>query len=249
MATKAKLNAVVRLLNKEVKIKSIEDNSRNGLQVRASKSIGKVGLATDACMDSFKAAKRLGCDLLIVHHGIFWKGEKDTMGMNKKRVRFLKKNGISLYAAHLPLDKSRKYGHNTYLFSMLGAKPVAQFGGVGYLGYLSRPRSLDAITKEINLNLGTKCRVWGFGKKKIRRIAAVSGAGSSDIPEAIKKNADLFITGEAFSWMYYTAKECKFNVILAGHYKTETSGVKALGRLLEKKFGLKTVFIDLPTGL
>ena len=252
MATKteeATLNSIVRFLNKEIKIRSIEDTSRNGLQVRASKRISRVGLATDACMDAFKRAKRLKCDLILVHHGLFWKGQRDTLNIVKKRVQFLKKNGISLYAAHLPLDKSRRYGHNAYLFRMLGAKPKQLFGGVGYLGYLDRPRNLDAIVREIEKKLGTRCRVWGFGKKKIKKIAVVSGAGSSDILPAIRKKVDLFITGEAFSWSYYNAKECRLNVIIAGHYKTETSGVQALGELLKKKFGLKTVFIDLPTGL
>lgn len=252
MAIKAevvRLNSIVRLLNKEVKIRSIEDKSRNGLQVRASKNIGKIGLAADACMDTFRRAKRLNCNLVIVHHGLFWKGKKDTANLIKKRVQFLKKNGISLYAVHLPLDKSRKYGHNVYLFRLLGAEPKELFGGIGYLGYFNKPRDLDAMAKEINRKLGTRCRIWRFGKDKIKRIAIVSGAGSSEILEAIKKKVDLFITGEVSSSAYYNAKEGKLNVIIAGHYKTETSGVKALGELLERKFGLKTVFIDLPTGL
>ena len=102
---------------------------------------------------------------------------------------------------------------------------------------------------ELERKLGTKCRVWNFGKNKVKRLAIVSGAGSSDIIEAIRKKADLIVTGEVQSWSYHNAKEGKINVILAGHYKTETSGVKAIGKLLEEKFGVKTVFIDVPTGM
>lgn len=244
-----KLNQIVRLLNRELDIRGIADQSRNGLQLRASENVSLVGLATDSSMDSFRRAAKLGCQMLIVHHGLVWKGQKDTTGLKRKRMLFLKKNHISLYAAHLPLDKSRKYGHNTYIFRLLGAKPKGIFGHVGYMGDLDRPRSLRSIAREIDGKLGTKSRVWGFGKSTVKRIAVVSGAGGSFIPDAINKKVDLLITGEAFSWSYYDAKEGGLNVILAGHYKTETSGVKALGMLLEKRLGIKSVFIDLPTGL
>src|SRR5271157_1617537 len=142
-----RLNSIVRFLNTELKIRSIQDQSRNGLQVRASSAVSKVGLATDASRDTFKMAKSMHCDLLIVHHGILWKGQKDTAGLVKKRKDFLKKAHISLYAAHLPLDKSKKYGHNTYLFKVVGAIPRESFGGVGYLGYLGKMESIGTIAK------------------------------------------------------------------------------------------------------
>lgn len=241
-----KLNSVVRFLNKELKIRKMKDTSRNGLQVRASENIIKVGLATDSCMDVFKKAKKLGCNLVIVHHGLFWKKTRDKTGLIKKRVKFLKKNKISLYAVHLPLDKNKKFGHNINLFKMLNAEPKRIFGGVGYMGYLEKPKNINIIIKEVNKKLKTECKFWKFGKKKIKKVAIVSGGGSNDVLEAINKNVDLFITGEAFSWIYYYAKEGKINVIFAGHYKTETSGVKTLGDLLKKRFNLKTVFIDMP---
>jgi dinuclear metal center YbgI/SA1388 family protein len=244
-----RLNVVVRLLNKELEIKNIKDRSKNGLQVRASDKINKVGLATDACLDVFKKAKSLKCDLVIVHHGLFWKGQKDTANIIKNRVSFLKKNHISLYAAHLPLDKSKKYGHNMHIFELLNGTPKGTFGSVGYLGNFKTSKSIYKIKKEVEVKLNTKCKLWKFGKTNIRKIAVVSGAGTSTIQEAIKKKVDLFITGELSSWNYYTAKEAKLNVLLAGHYKTETSGVKAVGQLLKRKLKLNSIFIDLPTGL
>ena len=243
-----KLNSIVRFLNKELKVRRLKDFSKNGLQVRASENITKIGLATDACMDVFQKAKKLGCNLVIVHHGLLWKKQK-AKEILKNRIKFLKKNKISLYGVHLPLDKNWKHGHNTYLFRLLGAKPKKIFGGVGYLGYLEKPRNVNSIAKEIEKELNTNCTIWNFGKNKIEKIAIVSGGGSTDILEAIKKKVDLFITGEAVSYVYYYAKEGKINVIFAGHYKTETSGVKSLGSLLENKFNIKTVFIDMPTGL
>jgi len=245
-----KLNSIVRFLNKELKIRKIKDNSKNGLQVRASKNINKVGLATDACMDVFKKAKKLKCNLVIVHHGLFWKKQKDVAGLIKKKVKFLKKNKISVYAAHLPLDKHKKYGNNIILFKLINAKPKKLFGGVGYIGNLEKTSNVNTIKKELEKKLKTKCIIWSFGKKKIKKIAIVSGyGGGGNILEAVKKDADLFITGEVSHGSYHRAKEGKINVIAAGHYKTETIGVKSLGKLLKEKFNLKTVFIYSPTGM
>ncbi|OGI12311.1 Nif3-like dinuclear metal center hexameric protein [Candidatus Micrarchaeota archaeon RBG_16_36_9] len=244
-----KLNSIVKFLNKELKIKNIKDISKNGLQVRASENVNKIGLSVDACMDAFKKAKKLNCDLIIVHHGLFWKKQKDVSNITKNRVKFLKKNKISLYTAHLPLDKHIKYGNNVEIFRLLNAKPKELFGGVGYFGYLEDARNLDSIVKELNKKLDTKCKVLKFGKSKIKKIAVVSGYGAPDVLEAIKKKVDLLITGETSHAYYDDSEEGRMNVIFAGHYKTETLGVKALSPLLKKKFGLKTVFIDSPTGL
>jgi len=245
-----KLNSIVKFLNKELKIRKIKDESKNGLQVRASENINKVGLATDACMDVFEKARKLGCDLVIVHHGLFWKKQqKDMIFLVKKKVEFLKENKISVYAAHLPLDKHFKYGNNSNILRLLEVKPKEIFGEVGYLGYFKKPRSIDSIVKELENKLKIKCKVWKFGKTNIKKIAVVSGYGAPEIPEAIKKKVDLFIVGEASHGSYLHAKDGKLSMIIAGHYKTETVGVKALGPLLEKKFKLKTVFIDNPTGM
>jgi len=147
------------------------------------------------------------------------------------------------------LDKNIKYGNNAEILRMLNVKPKELFNEVGYLGYFNKPRSLSSITEELNRKLETKCIVLKFGKKKIEKIAVVSGYGAPDVLEAIKKNVDLLITGETSHAYYDDAEEGKINVIFGGHYKTETIGVKALGILLKKKFDLKTVFIDSPTGL
>ena len=243
-----KLNSIVKFLDRELKIKSIKDESINGLQVRASNEIKKIGLGVDACMETFVKAKKLNCDLVIVHHGLFWKKRKDIAGLTKNSVNFLKKNKISVYAAHLPLDKHSKYGNNVMLFKMLNTKPKEIYDEVGYLGYLKQ-RNLDSISKELEKKLKTKNRIWRFGKTRIKKIAIVSGYGGRSIDEAVKKKVDLLIVGEVSHNSYLRAKEGKLSMIIAGHYKTETLGVKEVGKLLEKKFNLKTVFIDNPTGM
>lgn len=244
-----KLTTIVKFLDKELKIKSIKDKCKNGLQVRGSGKVTKVGLSTDACMDVFEKAKKLGCDLVIVHHGLLWKGEKDKAGIVKKRYSFLKKNKISLYASHLPLDKNKIYGNNTSILKLLGVKPVALFGEVGYFGYLKKPTGTEALARLSNKKLKTKSKILKFGKNKNKKIAVVSGYGGEDIPKAVKKNIDVYVTGEISHSSYHKVKEGKINLIAAGHYKTETVGVKNLGKLLENKFKVKSVFIDSPTGM
>jgi dinuclear metal center YbgI/SA1388 family protein len=245
-----KLNTVVAYLNKELRVKTIKDPwSINGLQVPGSKEVDKIGVATDACMDTFSSAKKLGCDMLIVHHGLVHPKKRASI-TERKQIVFLKKNGISLYASHLPLDKHITHGNNANLLRLIGSRPGEIFDDVGYTGRLNSYRNIDSITKDLNTALHTKCKVWKFGKSKAKKVAVVSGhAGTEGVDLAVEKKADVLITGDGSHGMYLRAKDGKMNVILAGHYSSETIGVMALGFLLEKRFGVKAVFIDNPTGL
>jgi dinuclear metal center YbgI/SA1388 family protein len=248
----AKLNTIVRFLNKELRIKRIKDNSKNGLQVRGRSEVRRIAFGVDACMELFEKAKKEKCDLVIVHHGLLWKGKKADDAL-RKRINFLKKNRISLYAAHLPLDLHQKYGNNIELCRILRLKNIKKFGkyhgiSIGYMGKTKKPISLTELSRKINIKLGTRCDYMKFGKNSISRIGIVSGGGADAIPEAAKK-VDCLLTGEYKHSNYHTAKELGINVLAAGHYKTETLGVKALERLLKQKFNIGTIFIDIPTGM
>jgi dinuclear metal center YbgI/SA1388 family protein len=247
-----KLNTIVRFLDKELSIRKIKDSSKNGLQVRGNSEVKKIAFGVDACMELFEKAKKAGCDLVVVHHGLLWKGKKAN-DILRKRMGFLKKNKISLYAAHLPLDLHQKYGNNIELCRILKLKNVRKFGkyhgiNIGYAGDTEKPISLTDLSRKISIELGTKCNYMKFGKNFIRRIGIVSGGGADAIPEAAKKT-DCLLTGEYKHSSYHTAKELGINVLAAGHYKSETLGVKALMPLLKQKFNIGTIFIDIPTGM
>jgi len=247
-----KLNTLVKFLNKELKIKSIKDKyCNNGLQVRGRNNVTKIGLSTDACLKVFKKAEKIGCDMIITHHGLFSKiNNKYANNVSNSKALFLKKIKISLYCCHLPLDKHKKYGNNAILFKILDAKPIKIFAEVGYLGYLNKPMNIDSIVKILKKNLKTECKVYKFGKiKNIKRVAILSGYGGGDVEEAIIKKVDLYITGEISHGTFVNINDEGLSVIEAGHYNTETLGVKEVGKILEKKFGVKTVFIDSPTGM
>ena len=250
----AKLNSIARFLNKTLEIRKIPDSSRNGLQVKSKLTVNKIGFAVDGCMKAFSDAKKKNVDLLIVHHGILWKGQRDKTGLRKEMISFLRKNHINLYAAHLPLDLNSKYGNNAELARILNLYNLKKFGSykkvaIGFHGTLEKSKTIAEIERILNRKLQTKCWNINFGKKRIKTIGIVSGGGDYSLAEANKLDLDLLITGEASHGTCVVARDLKRNVIVAGHYATETVGVKALMPILAKNFGVKTVFIDNPTNL
>jgi len=247
------LNKIVNFLNEYLKIAEIKDFSVNGLQVQGKKEVEKIVFGVDACQSIFNAAKNEDADMVVVHHGIIWGGIKSITGITYERIKFLIENGISLYAAHLPLDMHSTVGNNAQFLKIFEIEKKEEFGNyhelnIGYMGEFKKEKSVDLFVNEINTKLETKCIALKFGKEKIKKVGVVSGGAPEIIEEAIGK-VDCFVTGEASHQVYHAAKEAKINVVFAGHYATETLGVKALSSLLEKKFKIKTLFIDLPTGL
>jgi len=246
------LKEIVEFLDGELGVKDVEDSSNNGLQVSGNKEVKKIAFAVDACMEVFEKAKDF--DMVIVHHGISWDDSlKYLTGINYSRTKFLVNNNISLYAVHLPLDKHPKHGNNAELCRIFELKHIHGFGNyheqmIGFAG--EKEISLKDFVKEINKKLNTSCKVFEFGKKQIKKIAVVSGnGGSAMIREAVENNFDCLVMGEAGHSSYHTAKEGNLNVIAAGHYATETLGVKALMNILKEKFKVEVKFIDAPTGL
>ncbi len=247
----AKLKEVVDFLDNELGIKDVEDSSNNGLQVSGNSHVRKIAFAVDACLEVFEKAKDY--DMIIVHHGISWGDSlKYLTGINYSRVRFLVGNNISLYAAHLPLDKHKVYGNNAQFCRLFGFSNVKEFGdyngqAIGFSG--EKEISLNGFVKEINERLNTSCRVLDFGERQIKKIGVVSGGGSSALNEAIDKGLDCFVTGEIPHYAYHLAKEGRINLIAAGHYATESLGVKALMNLVKEKLNVEVKFIDAPSGL
>ncbi len=244
----AELSSIVRFLNRTLKVRSIKDSSKNGLQVKGTKTVKRIGFAADGCLDMFKKAKKLKCDMLIVHHGILWKHDYNKL-ITEKRTAFLKKNRISLYGIHLPLDLNSKYGNNIELCRILNLRKIKKFGKyhkviVGYKGEFEKKVELKDIAKMLNKKLNTKCRTFPFGKRKIKGIGVISGGGSNMVIDAVKEKLDAYLSGEIDLGARHAAKDAGINYIAAGHYATETLGVKALMPLLSKKFDVETSFIE-----
>jgi dinuclear metal center YbgI/SA1388 family protein len=248
----AKRDEIVGWLNKELRIDAIEDVSCNGLQVQGVEDICRIGLVVDACLEAYQAAVGKKCQMVIAHHGMIWNGLKTVSGPVYRQIKCLFENGINLYAAHLPLDLHAAYGNNAELARQIGLRSLKLFGNyhgteIGYVGVLNKPVSLSALSEKLKFILGGQTTILPFGKKQIKRVAIVSGSAGSLLQEGIDKNVDCYITGESKHEHHHLAKEGGLSVIYCGHYHSETLGVMALGRALEKKFGVECVFLDVET--
>ena len=251
----AKLDKIVEFLDRYLEIDAIKDSSWNGLQYQGKTEVKKVVFAVDAGIETFKKASALKADLIVVHHGHFWTNQNPSIkDWSKKRLDILYKNDISLYAAHLPLDRHKTVGNNAQILKLLGASIIDEFlfssgKNVGWIGKLKKTLKSSEIEKILSDKLDATCKSLLFGKEKIKTIAVCSGGGGyTGFYEAMEKGVDLYITGDAIE-VFYTAKDSEMNVIFAGHHATETIGLQALMKVVDTKFDTKSVFIDLPTGL
>ncbi|MEA3514016.1 MAG: Nif3-like dinuclear metal center hexameric protein [Nanoarchaeota archaeon] len=246
----AEIKQITNFLDEELKTAQVEDTSNNGLQVAGKTEVRKIAFAVDACVEVFEKAIEASADMIIVHHGMSWADSlKYITGINYNRLKLLIKNDVSLYASHLPLDMHDRYGNNIQLAKMLGLNNIEYFGKyhgatIGKMGCFNNELTLEELKQILEDKLNAKCLTFKFGKEKIKTIGIVSGGGSLALNEAVQKDLDCFLTGEAPHQTYQEAKESRMNVIMAGHYETETVGVKALMPLLKEKFGVEVVFID-----
>lgn len=164
-------------------------------------------------------------------------------------MAFLKKNNMALYAVHLPLDLHEEYGNNIQLARFLGLRGIRKFGRyhrvpIGYAGALGKATSLHAIAAQVRRHLQSSCRSLSFGKDRVRTMGIISGGGGSVLIDAVKEKLDCFLVGEIDLAAYNAARDHAINLIVAGHYATETVGVKALMPLIKETFGVETVFIE-----
>lgn len=249
------LKEITSFLDTYLAIHDITDNCWNGLQFEGALEFSKIVLAVDAGIETFTAAVKAQAHLLIVHHPHFWTGTNPAIvGWSKQRLALLFTHNLSLYVAHLPLDRHREVGNNAQILRLLGAKIVDEFlhegdKNIGWIGRLPAAVPLPALAKKLNQGLATSSVVLPHGPATITTVAVVSGSGGyAGFAEAVAKRVDLYITGDT-SEVYHTAKDAGINVIFAGHHATETVGLKALADVLTKKFPVETEFIDIPTGL
>ena len=231
------------------------DPSKNGLQVtREDPEVRKVAVAVDAAMETFQAAVSWGADLLFVHHGLFWGHEQVLTGTHYDRVRFILRNDLALYAAHLPLDAHLSVGNNAQMALRLGLTEIEPFGlykgfAIGVRGLLPKPQTVDSVVEQLFGDLSLPLKVLPFGSPDVTSVGLISGGAPREVVQAVSEGLDLFITGDASHEVYHYCRETGINVVFGGHYATETWGVRAIGEKLSKEKGLETQFLDAPTQL
>lgn len=225
----------------------------NGLQVAGPREVGHLAAAVDASEEVIEAAVEVDADLLLVHHGIFWHGLRPLTGRRFRKVAALIRGEVGLYSAHLPLDGHETVGNSILLAGALGLDVKGRFGGyegteIGWWGRVDEttPAAFrDRVAREVD----GPVRVLPGGEHPIRRVGVVTGGGGSFVEEAARRGLDALLTGEASHHTFADARELAVHVLLAGHYATETYGVKALAARLADDFGVTWEFLDFPSGL
>ncbi|MCC7006879.1 MAG: Nif3-like dinuclear metal center hexameric protein [Ottowia sp.] len=235
-------------LNDLLSVSRFDDYCPNGLQVQGHKETFHLVTGVTASLALIEQAVALGADAILVHHGYFWKGEDACVtGQKYLRLKQLLQNNINLFAYHLPLDAHPELGNNTQLGELLGLNIDNRFGNaqIACIGTCS-PQTLTAMCNHISKQLGRTPLLIGDGQRVVSRIAWCSGAAQSWLNEAVKLNADVYISGEISESTVHLARESGTAYIAAGHHATERGGVMALGEHLAHRFGLTHHFIDIP---
>lgn len=246
------LQSIVRYCDRLLRIGEVKDydGAFNGLQVENKGAVHKIVVAVDASLSTARLAVNRGANLLIVHHGLFWSARHPWTNKNYELLSFLLRNDLAVYSAHLPLDLHPKLGNSVLLCHALGFENLKPFfrDKEQNLGFQTMTTvSRTELAKRLQKAVGGKVALLPGGRETCRRIGVVTGGAGSHLKEA--KGVDTFITGEGPHWTYALAEELGMNVLYAGHYATETFGVKALGADISKRFGLPWEFVDYPTGL
>jgi dinuclear metal center YbgI/SA1388 family protein len=248
------LSQIVAYCDEYLRIREIGDyeNALNGLQLENSGSVKKIAAAVDFSTRTLQAAARGGANLLIVHHGMFWNGLRPMTKAWHRQLKLALDNDIAVYSAHLPLDLHPKIGNNVLLMRAMGienSKPFFEEKG-SLIGQGASIRiGLSGIVKRLEKAVGAAVHVTAAGPQTSRQIGVITGAAGSEIERVAAEGIDTFITGEAPHWAAIAAHELGLNLLLGGHYATETFGVKALADHLANKFQLDGTFLDLPSGL
>lgn len=244
------LATVTSYLNDLLQINQYKDYCPNGLQVQGKAEIRKIVTGVTACQALIDAAIRAEADLLLVHHGFFWKGEPEPIvGMKAARIGALMRNQMNLLAYHLPLDGHMTLGNNAQLAKILEIpKPQAitieQQPNLFWFGEYDSAQHFPLFVEALEKKLNRKALVEAV-HNTVKKIGWCSGGAQDYIFHAISNGCDTFLTGEVSERTIHIARENNINFICAGHHATERYGIQALGNYLVEKFKLNHQFIDI----
>jgi dinuclear metal center YbgI/SA1388 family protein len=223
------------------------DYCPNGLQVEGRARIARVVSGVTASLALIERAIEAEADAILVHHGLFWKGDDMRLtGPKKRRIELLLKHQVNLFAYHLPLDAHARLGNNAQLAKQLGFTITGRFAeqDIGFLGKLKRPMPAKALQSSVSEALGRKALVVGPLGAVVSRVAWCTGGAQGYFEAAIAAGCDVFLSGEISEQTTHLAREAGVPYIAAGHHATERYGVQAVGAWLQTKHGVEHRFID-----
>jgi dinuclear metal center YbgI/SA1388 family protein len=216
-----------------------------GLQVVGADEVTKIACGVSASKELFERAAAAGAELVIVHHGIFWRNEPVWIDRRQRgRLQALFAADLSLAAYHLALDAHPEIGNNALLADALGVTDDrCAFAEVGIGGCLHEPWALDALVGRLREVVGRDPLVFAHGPAQVQRVAICSGGAGRELIRAAHEGYDALLTGEPEEPSLQTARELGIHFVAAGHEATERLGVQALSQRLAERFGLGWEFI------
>jgi dinuclear metal center YbgI/SA1388 family protein len=249
----AALTEILAELDRLLEPAAFADHCPNGLQVQGRRYVERVVTGVSASVGLFERAIEAGADLVLTHHGLFWDGDdRRVVGRLHRRLGILLANDVSLAAYHLPLDGHPRLGNNAVIAERLGCverEPFAVHRGRA-IGCRARfpdgGVTIDELVGRIAALTGREPLVFRAGPDRVQSVGIVSGAACGHLDDAVAAGLDAFVTGEPTERVMGQAEESGIHFIAAGHYATETFGIRAVGGHLVERFAVEHVFVDVP---
>jgi len=243
-----KINDLTHYTQQLMQVERFKDYCPNGLQVEGRTEIRKIVTGVTASMALLEAAQQANADLILVHHGYFWRNEDARIvGIKRNRIAFLMKNDLNLMAYHLPLDAHPELGNNVQLGKVLGIDAIDYAGDDNLVAYgeLEVAMTLGEFALQLEVGLQRRPMLIGDKEKLVKKVAWCTGAAQGYIDTAASLGADVFISGEISEQTTHQSLESGVAYISAGHHATERYGIQALGQHLAERFNLQHEFLDI----
>jgi dinuclear metal center YbgI/SA1388 family protein len=236
---------IVRFADELLEVDRWPEYGVPGLQVVGADEVRKVACGVSSSRELFERAAAAGAQLLVVHHGMFWRNEPVWIDRRQRgRLEALFSADLTLLAYHLALDAHPELGNNALLARELGVEVEGPFGDVGQGGRLREPVEAGALVDRIReVAGGREPLVYAHGPERVERVAICSGGAAGELIRAAHEGYDLFLTGEPGEPSLNTARELGIHFVAAGHDATERLGVQALAQRIAERFGLDWEFI------
>ncbi len=241
---------LVSFLDELLKPDEFNDYTFNGIQIEGRNKIDKVGFAVDPSLEVIERCVEFDVGFLITHHGLIWKPINSIKGPMKDKILLLLENSINLYVSHLPLDAHPELGNNVQIARELSIEVSERFYEIGVWGTLPSRIPFDEFMNMVRERISPYAVSMNYGTEEVYRVGIVSGAvRSSIVEEADEMDIDVVVVGEGNSpYPFFEAtREYGINVIFAGHYATETFGIKALMKTVKSEFEVETMFLKVNT--
>ncbi len=247
----ALLKDIILWCDQTLKSPEFKDYAPNGLQIEGKSEVKKILCAVTASQDAIDAAIEKKADLLLVHHGYFWKGEPYPItGMRGKRIKSLIQNDISLVGYHLPLDSHPTLGNNAMIAQILGLDNIEALdpherNPIGNIGYLKNPLSPETFKQLLTTKLDFDTIHLDAAKTQIQKVGFCTGGAQDYIAKAAAMDCDAYISGEVSERTFYEAKELNVHYYACGHHATERYGVQELAKAIAEQFNIESEYFEL----